>query len=150
MRVKRPCHLWSRSRGAKQEEFRHVPVKRYREFVPDRGGVPDVLRYPEIPAELDGAVYLALNVVEPGKAPGRPGAFSFQAWFSAGRVSGVDESLAVGEDERHLHIDPVSGDLAVLDNDLLVLDPGAFDVLQGFRGARDALFDGILKTLLGR
>jgi hypothetical protein len=31
-------------RGAKLEEFRHVTVKRYREFVPDRGGVPDVMR----------------------------------------------------------------------------------------------------------
>jgi hypothetical protein len=30
-------------RGAKQEEFRHVPVERYREFVPDRGGIPDVV-----------------------------------------------------------------------------------------------------------
>jgi hypothetical protein len=30
-------------RGAKQEEFRHVSVERYREFVPDRGGVFDVV-----------------------------------------------------------------------------------------------------------
>jgi hypothetical protein len=30
-------------RGAKQEEFRHVSVERYCEFVPDRGGVFDVV-----------------------------------------------------------------------------------------------------------
>jgi hypothetical protein len=35
--------LCSHLRGAKPEEFRHVPVERYREFVPDRGGVPDVV-----------------------------------------------------------------------------------------------------------
>ena len=38
--------LWSQPRGAKQEEFRHVRVERYREFVPDRGGVFDVVRHP--------------------------------------------------------------------------------------------------------
>jgi hypothetical protein len=36
--------LWLLSRGAKQEEFRHVRVERYREFVPDRRGVPYVVR----------------------------------------------------------------------------------------------------------
>jgi hypothetical protein len=35
--------LCSQLRGAKQEEFRHVSVERYREFVPDRGGVSDVV-----------------------------------------------------------------------------------------------------------
>ena len=38
--------LWLHLRGAKQEEFRHVRVERYREFVPDRSGVPDVMRHP--------------------------------------------------------------------------------------------------------
>ncbi|BAB47969.1 msl0377 [Mesorhizobium japonicum MAFF 303099] len=36
--------LWLLSRGAKQEEFRHVRVERYRQFVPDRGCVADVVR----------------------------------------------------------------------------------------------------------
>ncbi len=44
---------------------------------------------------------------------------------------------SVGEDEGHLHVDPVGCDLAVLDDDLLVLDPGAFDVLQRLGGAGD-------------
>jgi hypothetical protein len=35
--------LCSRLRGAKQEEFRHVSLERHREFVPDRGGVSDVV-----------------------------------------------------------------------------------------------------------
>jgi hypothetical protein len=35
--------LCSQLRGAKQEEFRHVSVERYCEFVPDRGGVFDVV-----------------------------------------------------------------------------------------------------------
>jgi len=43
--------LWLLSRGAKHEEFRHVRVERYREFVPDRGGVPDVVRHTAIATE---------------------------------------------------------------------------------------------------
>jgi len=40
--------LWLVSRGAKQEEFRHVRVERYCESVLDRGGVPDVVRHTAI------------------------------------------------------------------------------------------------------
>jgi hypothetical protein len=39
-------------------------------------------------------------------------------------------SGSVREDECDLHVDPVFGDLAVTDHDLLILDPGAFDMAQ--------------------
>ncbi|MGX7872754.1 hypothetical protein ACVDG5_007850 [Mesorhizobium sp. ORM6] len=38
-------------RGAKQEEFRHVRVERYRQSVPNRGGVPDVVRQSAVAAK---------------------------------------------------------------------------------------------------
>src|SRR5688572_17292886 len=57
---------------------------------------------------------------------------------------------SVGENEGHLHVDPVSRNLAVRDDDLLVLDPGAFDILQRLGGAGYPLLDRILKTLLRR
>ena len=40
------------------------------------------------------------------------------------------------------HVDPVGHDAAVLDVDLLLLDPGALDVAQGLVGTLDALVDG--------
>ena len=45
---------------------------------------------------------------------------------------------SIREDEGDLHIDPVFGDLAVADHDLLVLDPSPLDMAQGLVGAGDA------------
>src|SRR4051794_29123140 len=51
------------------------------------------------------------------------------------------------EDEGHLHVDLVLGDLAVLELDALVLDPGRGDAAQGLGGALQALTDGVLEAL---
>src|SRR4051812_24407374 len=72
-------------------------------------------------------------------SPGRPARHSRRASTLSG---------SVGEDEGHLHVHPIGGDLAVLDHDFLVLDPGALDVLEGLGGAVDAHFNGVLKALL--
>ena len=37
----------------------------------------------------------------------------------------------LGQDKGHLHVHPPFDDLAVLDQTLDVLDPGAFDLIQG-------------------
>src|SRR4051812_3543346 len=51
------------------------------------------------------------------------------------------------EDEGHLHVDLVLGDLAVLELDPLVLDPGRGDAAQGLGGALEALPNGVLEAL---
>ena len=48
---------------------------------------------------------------------------------------------SIRQDETDLHIDPILGDLAVADHDLLLLDPGALDVPQGLVGPGDPLGD---------
>ena len=48
--------------------------------------------------------------------------------------------------KRHHHVDLPSGDLAVLDGDLVFLDPGTGHAAQGFGGAGDALRHGIFKA----
>jgi len=52
-----------------------------------------------------------------------------------------------GAGRRDLHVDAVADDLAVLDDDLLVPDPGALDVLERLGRALDALVDGIVGAL---
>src|SRR5512145_176805 len=54
------------------------------------------------------------------------------------------------QDERDEHVHLVTRDLALLDPDLLLLDPCAPDVAERLVGTRDALFDGILETDRGR
>src|SRR5919112_1408985 len=54
------------------------------------------------------------------------------------------------QQEGHLHIDLVAGDVAVLDQDVLVLDPRPFDAPQRLGGASDRLCDGVVKARLRR
>src|SRR5688572_21139255 len=60
------------------------------------------------------------------------------------------QAASVGEDEGHLHVDPIGRDLAVLDDDLLLLNPGALDVLQRLGSAGYPLLDRVLKALVRR
>jgi hypothetical protein len=55
---------------------------------------------------------------------------------------------SVDQDEGHLQIDAVLGNLAILHDDLLFLDPGALDVFECLDCASDALLDGILEALV--
>jgi hypothetical protein len=68
-----------------------------------------------------------------GRAPEKPGPGS-----------------SVFQNEGHFQVDPVLGNLAVLDRDLLILYPGAHNVFQGLGCALDSTVDGILETLVGR
>jgi|GEM_PF-2680342 len=54
------------------------------------------------------------------------------------------------EDERHLHVHPELRDLPALDLHLLLLDPGALDVLQSHFRARDPDAKGVFEALRGR
>ena len=56
-------------------------------------------------------------------------------------------SRSVDQDESHLEIDPILGNLPILHDDLLSLDPRALDILECLGRASDALFDGILEAL---
>lgn len=59
----------------------------------------------------------------------------------------MTKKRSVLEDEGDLELHQVGADLAVLvDLDLLVLDPGGLDVVEGLAGAGDALFEGILEA----
>src|SRR5690606_5207257 len=64
----------------------------------------------------------------------------------------LDRSLSasVSQYERHLHVDAVGDDPAVLDFHFLFLDPGAADIFQCLVGALDPLFESVLKADLGR
>ena len=53
------------------------------------------------------------------------------------------------EDESHFHCDTPLGDTAVLDDNLLALDPCAGDVVQRLGGARNTGFDSIVEALCG-
>jgi hypothetical protein len=53
------------------------------------------------------------------------------------------------EHERHLEVDPVVDDVAVLHFHLLALDPGAFDVLDGLGSLPDPCLDRGLEALRG-
>jgi hypothetical protein len=55
---------------------------------------------------------------------------------------------SVDQDEGHLQIDAVLGNLAFLHDDLLFLDPRALDVLECFGCPSDALLNGILEALV--
>jgi hypothetical protein len=48
-----------------------------------------------------------------------------------------------------LHVDTVLNNLAVVDNNFLVLDPSALNAPDGLAGALDAFFDSIIKTFAG-
>src|SRR5690606_15856652 len=69
---------------------------------------------------------------------------------AASRLRPPQRAGSVVQDERHHRIDLVLDDLAAIDTNLLLLDPGAADVTQRFRCACDAVVDGILEALPGR
>src|SRR5918998_755910 len=75
---------------------------------------------------------------------------------SPGREAGAEVSLfpvSLGttlQNERDLEVDLVAGDVAVLDQHVLVLDPGALYAAQGRGSAADGLLDGILEACLRR
>lgn len=50
------------------------------------------------------------------------------------------------EDERHLHVHAVLDDLALVHDDLLILNPGACNVTQRLVGAGHSAFDCLLET----
>src|SRR5690606_3663611 len=52
------------------------------------------------------------------------------------------------EHEGHLEGDPILGDLALADRDLLVLDPRARDIVERIGGTRDPLDDGVVEALV--
>jgi predicted AlkP superfamily pyrophosphatase or phosphodiesterase len=82
----------------------------------------------------------------------RPALKNRQAAASAGgrRSQRIDRGESVVEHEGHFQGDAEFLDLAVVAAfDLLALDPGALDVLQGLVGAGDAVFDGIFETAAG-
>jgi hypothetical protein len=56
--------------------------------------------------------------------------------------------LAFFQNEGYGHVDLLSGNIAVLDHDVHVLDPDALDVAEGAGGPLDALVDGVLEALL--
>src|SRR4029450_3159445 len=56
----------------------------------------------------------------------------------------------VVEDEGNHQVDAVADDRVVLHIDLLLLDPGAFDVAERPASSLDTDPDGILEALLGR
>src|SRR5829696_6731681 len=58
--------------------------------------------------------------------------------------------LALLQYKGYRHIDLVARNVAVLDHDVHVLDPGALDVAEGAGCAVDALVDGILEALFRR
>ena len=53
----------------------------------------------------------------------------------------------IRKDESHLHMNPVFADFIPFDDNLLVLDPRASDVLQGFYGSSDSDLDCVLKAV---
>src|SRR5215207_3492911 len=55
---------------------------------------------------------------------------------------------SVLQHKRDFKVDLVALDVAVLDHDVLVLDPSAFYVPQGLVGAGYSLLNGIIKALL--
>ena len=66
------------------------------------------------------------------------------------RQRNLRRSAFVFEQERDFHVDAVFGHFTILAHDLLFVDPGTLDALDGTRSAGDAFVDGILKTLGGR
>src|SRR3712207_1255965 len=56
---------------------------------------------------------------------------------------------AVLQDEGDRHVCLVADDVAVLDHDVHVLNPGTLDAPKGLGGAGYSLIDGVLETLLG-
>jgi hypothetical protein len=50
------------------------------------------------------------------------------------------------QDKSNFHQDAVFDDFAVVDDDFLLGDPGALDVLKGFVGAGDALVYRIVEA----
>jgi len=65
---------------------------------------------------------------------------------AARREAPVPPPSSVDQDEGHLEIDAIFGNLAVLSDDLLLLDPRALDVLERLDRASDALLDGIFEA----
>src|SRR4028118_1225478 len=86
----------------------------------------------------------------PRRARGRP--FPSRAKENPGREAGAEVSLpkfslgTVLQNEGDGQVHLVAGDLAVLDQDVLVLDPGALYTTEGGGGTTDGLIDGIFKT----
>jgi DNA-binding PadR family transcriptional regulator len=68
---------------------------------------------------------------------------TFVQWWPVANVTPV----LVVEDERHQHVDAVFRDRAVLDADVLFLDPGAADVAQRLVSPREALLQGVFEAL---
>jgi hypothetical protein len=57
-------------------------------------------------------------------------------------------SSSVDQDKSHLEVDAILGNLSVLHDDLLFLDPRTLDILKCGDGASDALLDRILEALV--
>jgi len=58
---------------------------------------------------------------------------------------------SIFEDKRHLHLDPILGDLSfIIDYNFLVLDPCGFNFPESFLGASNSCPDCIIETLCRR
>ena len=99
-----------------------------------------------VAGELDVAAALAAHPFPDHPAGGRPRRAPAGDRPGRGRRS-ADRARSVVEDERDEHVHAVGDDAAVLDIDLLLLDPRALDVAQRLVRALDALVDGGLEAL---
>src|SRR4028119_945088 len=89
---------------------------------------------------------------QPRRARGRP--FPSRARENPGREAGAKVALpkfslgTVLQHEGYRQVHLVAGDLAILDQYVLVLDPGALHTAEGGGGSTNGLIDGILEARL--
>ena len=63
--------------------------------------------------------------------------------------TGLSGLLSLFQDERDRQVNLVAGDVAILDQHVLVLDPSTLDVPEGAGGTLDGLVNGVLEALIG-